>query len=182
MFEATGPFRSADIAFKFALEPWELDGYFRLRRAVFCTEQGLFPGGDQDEIDARALPIVAVAALAGMPDQVVGTVRIYEEPRGTWYGGRLSVHPSYRHIGAIGPGLIRKAVTSACSLGCDRFLAYVQQRNATLFRRLGWRELGAASMHGRAHAIMEADLAGYQPPKEARAPALTRAETRAVGP
>jgi putative N-acetyltransferase (TIGR04045 family) len=180
MFEPGDPFRSADIAFKPALEAWELGGYFRLRRAVFCAEQRLFAGDDSDAIDARALPIVAVAALAGMPDQVVGTVRIYEDSRGTWYGGRLSVHPSYRRVGSIGPGLIREAVTTACGRGCGRFLAYVQIRNVALFQRLGWRTLSAVSMHGQEHAVMEADLRRYQAPREIRAEA--RAERRAVSP
>ena len=182
MFESTPPFRSADIAFKPALEVWEIAGYFWLRRAVFCAEQGLFADADRDEIDARALPIVAVAPLAGMPDEVVGTVRIYEEARGIWYGGRLSVHPSYRHLGTIGPGLIREAVTTACRRGCDRFFAYVQQRNTSLFQRLGWRELGTALMHGRPHSVMEADLSVYRALTEARAPLLSRPEARAVGP
>jgi putative N-acetyltransferase (TIGR04045 family) len=182
MFEPIDPFRSADITFKLAFEAWELGGYFWLRSAVFCAEQGLFAGDDRDEIDARSLPIVAVAALAGMPDEIVGTVRIYEEARGTWYGGRLAVHPSYRHLGAIGPGLIHKAVATAYQRGCDRFFAYVQQRNTTLFRRLGWRELGTTTMLGRAHALMQADLGAYAAPREALAPSLSRAEVRAVGP
>jgi putative N-acetyltransferase (TIGR04045 family) len=181
IFDPVVPFRSADIAFKLALDAWELGEYFRLRRAIFCAEQAIFAGDDRDAHDAHALPIVAISALSGMPDRVVGTVRIYEEPRGTWYGGRLSVDSDYRHIHIIGPGLIRKAVTTACSLGCSRFLAYVQTCNVALFQRLRWQALSIVSMHGREHACMEADLGYYRTLLDPRVSALSQATAPAGG-
>ena len=62
---------------KWTTLPWEADQAHALRRAVFCMEQGIFVGDDRDEIDHRAQQLVALSCIAGMPKQVVGTVRIH---------------------------------------------------------------------------------------------------------
>jgi putative N-acetyltransferase (TIGR04045 family) len=162
ILEAVVPFRSRDVAFKLATEAWELAHYGRLRRRIFCGEQRLFEGDDQDAIDARAIPIVAVTRVAGMPDQVVGVVRIWEENPGEWWGGRLGTHPDHRRDGTIGPGLVRLAVTTACLRGCRKFRATVQVQNVALFEKLSWRVLGATTVCGLPHALMEADLPHYR--------------------
>jgi putative N-acetyltransferase (TIGR04045 family) len=162
ILEAVVPFRSRDVAFKLATEAWEVAHYGRLRRRIFCDEQRLFDDDDRDAIDARAIPIVAVTRVAGMPDQVVGVVRIWEESPGEWWGGRLGTHPDHRRDGAIGPGLVRLAVTTACRRGCRRFSATVQTRNVALFERLCWHVVGTTEVCGLPHALMEADLAHYR--------------------
>jgi hypothetical protein len=44
--------------------------------------------------------------------------------------------PIYRGLGALGAGLIYKAVSMAHALGCKEFLATVQHQNARFFQRL----------------------------------------------
>lgn len=134
-----------------------------LRRAVFCLEQGIFLQDDRDAVDDHAQLLVAMACEAGMPMQVVGTVRIHESEPGLWWGSRLAVHAAFRKLGHLGATLIRLAVARAHAQGCQRFLAHVQQPNATLFEKLHWQRQGELAIHGRAHVLMQADLAHYPP-------------------
>jgi putative N-acetyltransferase (TIGR04045 family) len=161
ILEAVVPFRSRDVTFKLASEDWEVASYRRLRRRIFCEEQGLFAFDDRDPIDEGAVPIVAVTRVAGMPDEVVGVVRIWQEGPTHWWGGRLGTHPDHRRNGTIGPGLVRLAVRTACRRGCSRFRALVQAPNVKLFERLHWRVIGEARMCGLPHGLMEADLSHY---------------------
>lgn len=146
-----------------ACQDWERSEAFALRRAVFCIEQGIFTGDDRDAIDDDSHLLVAMSCQGGMPDQVVGTVRIHEKSPGLWSGSRLAVHPSFRSQGNLGATLIRLAVSRAHALGCHTFLAHVQARNVPLFRRLKWQALAELSIHGRPHCEMQADLAAYPP-------------------
>jgi putative N-acetyltransferase (TIGR04045 family) len=162
ILEAVVPFRSRDVAFKPVTERWELTAYHRLRRRIFCDEQHLFDADDRDDTDERSIPLVAVARVAGIPDQVIGVVRIWQDEPGQWWGGRLGTHPDHRRDGTIGPGLIRLAVRTACDRGCQRFQAAVQPRNVGLFERLNWRAVGGVNRCGIPHALMEADLDSYR--------------------
>jgi putative N-acetyltransferase (TIGR04045 family) len=146
-----------------AAQDWEREQAHALRRAVFCIEQGIFAGDDRDEIDARAQLLVAMSCMGGMPDQVVGTVRIHEAAPGLWWGSRLAVHPAFRSLGHLGATLIRLAVCRAHAQGCDTFKAHVQLQNVPLFRKLHWQPFGEAVIHGRPHAEMQPDLACYPP-------------------
>jgi putative N-acetyltransferase (TIGR04045 family) len=152
-----------EFRIKHAVEPWELAECARLRRDVFCEEQGIFDGNDRDAIDEHATPIAAIACVAGMPEQVVGTVRIHIDRDNCWYGSRLAVRDAYRGVAWIGRELIIHAVTTAHARGCTRFLAHVQQRNVRLFERLHWQTLQRIELHGRPHALMQADLNWYPP-------------------
>ncbi|PSB33111.1 MSMEG_0567/Sll0786 family nitrogen starvation N-acetyltransferase [Stenomitos frigidus] len=188
--------------FKLATSPSKLSGYFALRHSIFVEEQQLFQGGDVDEMDAIAYPIVALAAEAAAEMQnrqtreplvlplaqhpvlsihpthclqnspVLGVVRIYEPEPGLWYGGRLGVHETYRRAARIGKGLIYKAVTTANTWGCDRFLATVQLQNVRFFQRQHWHSLEELTIHGLPHHLMEADL-NYYPPGTEQRPALS---------
>lgn len=146
-----------------AVQRWERDEVHALRRAVFCIEQGLFVGDDRDAIDDRAQMLVAMSCIGGMPDQVVGTVRIHEASPGLWWGSRLAVHAAFRSQGHVGATLIRLAVTRARAQGCLTFMAHVQAQNEKLFHKLHWRTTGALSIHGRAHVEMQPDFAFYPP-------------------
>jgi len=156
-------FLSRDVSATVASERWQIEAYFRLRRDIFEREQGLFSGSDVDEHDAHATPIVASSQLAGMPDEVVGVVRIYRTESDTWYGGRLGVAHAYRRVGAVGGALIQTAVSTAHAHGCRRFLATVQQRNVRYFERYAFRSLSELSLRGQPHRLMQADLAAYPP-------------------
>jgi putative N-acetyltransferase (TIGR04045 family) len=156
-----------EFRIKWADSAWEMSQAHALRRAVFCIEQGVFVGDDLDAIDAAvdrpAQTLVAVSTVAGMPDQVVGTVRIHAHEEGLWWGSRLAVHAAFRHHGRIGSTLITLAVRSAHARGCHLFLAHVQAQNVALFQKLRWTPLQDELLHGRAHTLMRADLAAYPP-------------------
>ncbi|WP_241002281.1 hypothetical protein [Pseudomonas viridiflava] len=68
-------FLAGDMLVKPADEAWERRHYYALRRAVFSKEQQLL-AQDKDENDFKALPTVAVAHHCGMPERVIGGVRI----------------------------------------------------------------------------------------------------------
>jgi putative N-acetyltransferase (TIGR04045 family) len=148
---------------KLATERWEQREAMRLRRAVFCAEQGLFERDDRDAIDRIASVIVALSCVSGMPEQVVGTVRIHQAEPGHWQGSRLAVHADYRRVALLGTELIHLAVGTAHARGARRFTAQVQAQNAPLFRRLHWTTLEEISLLGRPHHRMEASLAHYPP-------------------
>jgi len=180
IFEPVPVFLAAEFRVKFAELPWERAGARTLRHDVFCQEQGLFETDDGDAIDACAIPIVAVAAVAGVPDEIVGTVRIHTPEPGVWWGSRLAVANPYRRAGVLGQELIRVAVRSANAMGCERFFAHVQSQNAALFHRLDWTTLAEVQLHGRAHHLMQADLMAYPPLHTPYAGIAARLGTRQV--
>ncbi len=151
------------VRIKLATTIAEREATYALRRAVFCAEQKIFEGDDMDDLDKIALPIAAVLSSPGVADEVVGTVRIHETHPGLWYGSRLAVSRSARRIGSVGSGLIKLAVSTANARGCETFLAQVQSQNVPLFQRLHWKSLAEIDVHGRAHHLMQADLAYYPP-------------------
>lgn len=164
IFEPVHPYISPQHRVKFAIWPWERDGAARLRRDVFCTEQGIFDEDDRDAIDDRAVTIVALSGQCGSDDEVVGTVRIHTgEAAGKWWGSRLAVRRDYRRQAGLGTSLIRLAVSSAHAQGATSFLANVQSRNVLLFQRLRWTSLGETDINGHPHHHMAADLAFYPP-------------------
>jgi putative N-acetyltransferase (TIGR04045 family) len=160
-------FTPCEFRIKWVTQDWEAREAHALRRAVFCVEQGIFLGDDRDAIDERAQLLVAMLCVAGIPDQVVGTVRIHREEEdglpNLWYGSRLAVHAAFRNHGKLGATLIRLAVTSAHAQGCETFRAHVQSQNVPLFRRLHWDVLHQETLLGRSHHAMQADLAHYPP-------------------
>lgn len=144
-----------------ALHACEVREAHDLRRAVFCCEQGLFLQDDRDAIDAQAQLLVAMSCAAGMPQQVVGTVRIHQSAPGVWWGSRLAVHAAFRSVGRIGATLIRLAVGRAQAQGCQQFWAHVQPQNVPLFEKLHWHMYDTVPVHGRPHALMQAELPYY---------------------
>ncbi len=153
--------------FQLAKTPAECQAYFALRHSIFVEEQGVFTGNDADNLDAIAYPIIATQA-----SEVIGIVRIYESAPRLWYGGRLGVHVDHRRAAQVGKGLIYKAVTTANTWGCDRFLATVQLQNVRFFQRLHWNSLEEMNLCGLTHHLMEAELNHYPPNAETRPAAL----------
>jgi putative N-acetyltransferase (TIGR04045 family) len=161
--DSNNRFMPNEYLIKWVTQDWEREQMLRLRQAVFCEEQGVFESNDIDDIDQIATPIVALACVGGLPDEVVGTVRIHQSEPGVWWGSRLAVAADYRKQGNLGAALIRLAVTTAHAQNCYTFLAQVQSRNVPLFRRLHWNSLQEIELHGRPHHLMQADLAWYPP-------------------
>jgi putative N-acetyltransferase (TIGR04045 family) len=174
IFEPVPPFFASEYRVKFATNRFELQGAESLRHHVFCEEQKIFHGHDRDEIDSRAIPIVALTSLGIITDEVVGTVRIHEAETGVWWGSRLAVAERYRKIGALGSALIRLAVSSAHARGCRAFFANVQSQNVPLFERMHWRSLSETELHGVPHNHMQADLDFYPPLEDAATGFLAR--------
>ena len=170
-----------DFVFKIARTQEEIEGFWALRRAIFCEEQKVFQESDRDESSTLAIPIVCETLIAGMEDSVVGVVRIDEREENVWYGSRLGVarfserqkNQSRRGIQKpptdssrtwpLGAGLIYKAVSTAHALGCREFLATVQYQNAKFFQRLHWEPLSELELFGLRHVKMRADLGYYRP-------------------
>lgn len=161
--ELPSTYKPAEYRIKQVTLPWERRQAYRLRRDVFCAEQRVFEHDDLDGIDAHAQLLVAVACVAGLPEQVVGTVRIHQHAPGVWHGSRLAVDAGFRKFGQLGATLIRLAVASAHAQGCHTFKAHVQSQNAPLFLRLHWHSLGEEMLLGRPHHLMQADLSCYPP-------------------
>lgn len=164
--ELSSSYRPQAFRVQWASDPWMQREAYALRRQVFCNEQALFDGDDEDDIDRLAPSVrslVALSCLAGEPDEVLGTVRIHEALPGTWWGSRLAVRRDWRQHGKLGSTLIRLAVCSAHAQGCTEFLAHVQAQNVPLFRRMHWQVLDEMVLHGRVHALMRAELDHYPP-------------------
>lgn len=153
-------FLAGDLLIKPAAEAWERGGYYALRRSVFSDEQQLLDQ-DKDEQDFHAIPIVAISQHCGMPEQVIGAVRIYATEPGVWYGGRLCVARAYRRHSMIGKALVNEAVCKATELGCHTFLATVQQANESYFHALHWETLKPVELLGQPHLMMQARLDAY---------------------
>jgi putative N-acetyltransferase (TIGR04045 family) len=179
VFDPFDRFIPQDFVFKIARTPQEIEGFWTLRRAIFCEEQKVFRGSDRDEYDQFAIPIICETLVAGMEDSVVGVVRIDEREPHVWYGSRLGVAPDFRSVKKIsrgvalrnhqpiylglGAGLIYKAVSMAHALGCREFLATVQHQNAKFFQRLHWELICEVELFGLRHVKMRADLNYYRP-------------------
>jgi putative N-acetyltransferase (TIGR04045 family) len=167
-------FSPCEFRVKIAESEWEITQARKLRRAVFCIEQGVFVGDDIDALDDIAQPLVAVSCVGGMEDQVVGTVRIHSRGDDLWWGSRLAVHPTFRQYGHIGASLIRLAVSTAHTRGARIFLANVQSQNRLLFEKLNWRTLKEELRFGRPHCLMQADLMHYPPYEDVLSGIVTR--------
>jgi len=135
----------------------------RLKRAVFCDEQGIFDSNDRDQTDDYAQSLIAIANHGCWHDKVVGTVRIHHEGNDVWWGSRLAVDPVFRSHRGLGSALIKLAVSSANGLGCQQFLAQVQKQNENLFKRLNWQSCYDLIVQNRPHVMMEAGLEKFPP-------------------
>lgn len=130
----------------------ELQECLAIRQKVFVDEQGLFSVSDRDDHDDGALHIAAV-----YKDKIIGTVRIYKDKDGIWWGGRLAVSKRFR--GRAGRLLVQKAVEIVQSRKADHFKAYVQIENINFFKNLNWKPVGAVFYyHEKPHQLMEAEL------------------------
>jgi putative N-acetyltransferase (TIGR04045 family) len=123
--------------------PLELAAHHRIRRAVFVTEQGLFPGSDRDQHDDEPATVHLLGLVDGEP---AGTVRLYPLTGALWHGDRLAVLPEFRRS-RIGAQLVQLAVTLAGDRGGTRMQARIQLPNVRFFERLGWRPTAPPADH-----------------------------------
>ena len=154
-------FSHSECHIQLAVDEWALREAQKLRNDVFVVEQGIFQTSDHDVFDNSAHTLVATIGMLGIPEAVVGTVRIHEQAPGVWVGSRLAVDKAYRSVKGLGKALIAMAVCSAKAQGCNVFYANVQLQNVALFQKLGWQALGEVNVHGVGHMFMQANLELY---------------------
>jgi len=130
----------------------ELQACYAIRRQVFVEEQHLFETDDRDVHDEHAIHFMALVR-----GSIIGTVRIYCDAGGLWWGGRLAVLK--RHRGRAGRLLVQTCVERVRSEGGRQFQACVQQDNVAFFKTLGWVSVGETiSICNRPHQVMQATL------------------------
>ncbi len=130
----------------------ELAQCLDIRRKVFVQEQHLFEHSDRDEYDRGAIHIAAF-----YQSRIIGTVRVYQDDGGVWWGGRLAVLKRYR--GRAGRELVLAAVALVKLQGAEHFYANILSENVNFFKTIGWRPVGVEFvLHGRLHRLVEAAL------------------------
>ena len=130
----------------------ELAECFDIRRKVFVQEQHLFEHSDRDDYDGQAIHIAAF-----YQSRIIGTVRVYQDAGGAWWGGRLAVLKKYR--GRAGRELVSAAVALVKLQGAEHFYANILSENLNFFKNIGWRPVGVEFLlHDRPHRLVEADL------------------------
>ncbi|GAB3596563.1 MSMEG_0567/sll0787 family protein [Microbacterium tumbae] len=170
--------------------PAQADAYRSIRRDVFVAEQGIFDADDADRIDDD--PRTVLLVCLDEEGQVLGGVRLAPASEGRdigwWTGSRLVVRRDARGAGGIGSALVREACALALSLGVLRFEATVQERNAPLFRHLGWEAWGRTMIGQVEHVRMrwpidriEKLLAATKAPLGALVGAFRDDDPRALG-
>jgi putative N-acetyltransferase (TIGR04045 family) len=130
----------------------ELAQCLDIRTKVFVHEQHIFENTDVDEHDGPAIHIAAF-----YQQRIIGTVRVYQDANGAWWGGRLAVLKKYR--GRAGRDLVFTALDEVKLHGAEHFYANILSENLNFFKNIGWRQVGDEFLlHGRPHLLVEADL------------------------
>jgi predicted GNAT family N-acyltransferase len=120
---------------------------------VFCGEQGVSPGADQDGRDAEAAHLVALE-----DGRLVGTCRLVFRGHAARLG-RLAVEPVARRRG-IGAAILREAAGAAREAGAKRIELHAQTYARALYERQGYAESGKEFVEeGIPHVAMRKSLA-----------------------
>ncbi|NHC45531.1 GNAT family N-acetyltransferase [Motilibacter aurantiacus] len=109
---------------------------FAVRVEVFVDEQQVPIELEGDDRDATS-----VHFLARRDGEVVGTVRMYEDPPGEAHLGRLAVRASAR-TGGIGRLLVQAVEDESRSMGLRRVVLSAQLRAMGFYERLGYAAYG----------------------------------------
>lgn len=152
---AVGEVRNRTLTCRRAASAEDIQAYYAIRKKFFVDDQGLFEVTDVEPIDhdPRTIHIVAVCSP---PGDVIGVVRCYPGPDGTWFGGRLAVLPEYRASRLlVGRALVRKAEDVVGELGVRTFLGHIQLPTVQFFEHIGWVKVGEPQDYaGRLHQLM----------------------------
>lgn len=131
----------------------EREAALTLRHEVFCVEQGVPPGDEQDGRDPEGLHLVAVEA-----GEVLATCRLVFVG-GTVQFSRLAVEPSHRRRG-IATRLLSAADSESRSAGARRIVLHAQTYARGLYGSQGFRIRGPLFFEaGIEHVAMEKRLA-----------------------
>jgi predicted GNAT family N-acyltransferase len=131
----------------------ERDAALTLRHEVFCVEQGVPPGDEQDGRDPEGLHLVALEG-----DRVLATCRLVFAG-GTVQFSRLAVEPEHRRRG-IATRLLAAADSESRSAGARRIVLHAQTYARGLYTSQGYRTRGSPFFEaGIEHVAMEKRLA-----------------------
>jgi hypothetical protein len=104
-----------------------------IRQIVFCHEQGVDPGLDQDGLDDSC-----VHALAYLDAEPIATGRI----QGDGHIGRIAVMKDHRKIG-VGSKVVLKLIEHAKGMGLGKVYLASQVSAVPFYRKLGFSEKGS---------------------------------------
>lgn len=131
----------------------EVASALRLRRQVFCIEQGVDPAADQDGLDGEALHVVAFDET-----RVIGTCRVLVAD-GVARLGRMAVEPELRGRGA-GSAILAEAERIAHAAGAQAVRLHAQVAALGLYQRAGYEMEGPVFLEeGIEHQTMHRALA-----------------------
>jgi hypothetical protein len=97
VFDPFDRFTPQDFVFKIARTPQEMEGFWALRRAIFCEEQKVFHGSDRDEFDQFAIPIICETLVIAF-DFVLGSAKVDHSNRVSGSSRACAGDPSWRRL------------------------------------------------------------------------------------
>jgi predicted GNAT family N-acyltransferase len=131
----------------------EIDQALALREQVFCVEQGVPLGADQDGLDDLAIQVVAVD-----DGRVIGTCRVLVEG-GVGRLGRMAVALPARGRG-LGAAILTAAEQSARDAGARLMRLHAQRYVEDMYAAAGYAPYGEPfEEEGIPHVGMEKPLA-----------------------
>ena len=131
----------------------EVEAAMRLRRRVFCDEQGVALEAEQDGRDDEAVHLIVLEH-----GRLVGTCRLLMDG-GAARLGRMAVEPERRGAG-VGGALLREADRVAAAAGTARIRLHAQTYARGVYDRAGYEALGEPFLEeGIEHVTMEKHLA-----------------------
>ncbi len=148
--------KEEDLICHSARNQFEKSEAFRIRKAVFVDEQGMFDKSDLDENDSKSVHLIAK-----QKGNIIGTVRVYNENEKDhhWIGGRLAIEKDFRTSCGAGSALVKEAMKRVKKKGCRIFTAHIQEKNIPFFLKLGWMPMGPVKSHfGHPHQKMRSNL------------------------
>ncbi|OGK18134.1 hypothetical protein A2866_06610 [Candidatus Roizmanbacteria bacterium RIFCSPHIGHO2_01_FULL_39_8] len=105
----------------------------RIRVDIFIIEQKGPPGWEPDDLDKNSSHFVAL-----VKDEIVGTVRLREDPKGVAKFERMAVTKKYRDRG-IGLKLTSFVIGQAKNQGCKKIWMQAQKYTKGLYEKAGFK-------------------------------------------
>lgn len=137
---------------KVVLDPDFVDVH-KIRKLVFCDEQGYSLDEEFDEYDSTAKHIAIYDGT--IP---VATGRIIKESDRNFKIGRIAVKKEYRHK-KVGRLLVENLISQAKNLGAKAILVEAQTRVKGFYEKLGFSVCGTEYFDGRIpHISMKMEI------------------------
>ena len=117
-------------------DPGDREEAFRIRRVVFCDEQGVDPALEFDGYDESCRQY-----LARSNGRATGTARIRESEPGVFKIERVAVLDQDRGQG-IGRSLMNRTIADARAAGAISIAIHAQSHAEAFYTALGFRRIG----------------------------------------